>query len=170
MVRISSTFSVLRPLYFDLFTSNSLVRLAYFDLGTSTFCQIWTSYWSRRTGQSTVLVDVKSKMVEVQKRSNWCAPIKKRNDLYRINRYAFLWGRISYKLYVSTVFISPWLFISYNYTISPSLVSFRTFSILFLPISISQFCIIFYFGPYLQNYVNYNNVQNGGIYIYIISL
>ena len=61
-VRISSTFSVVRPfsyirlfLYFDLFNST-----AYFDLCTSTFCQIWTSYWSRRTGRSTVLVEVKS--------------------------------------------------------------------------------------------------------------
>ena len=45
-VRISSTFSVL--------------RLAYFDLCTSTFSQIWTSYWSRTTGRSTVLVEVKS--------------------------------------------------------------------------------------------------------------
>ena len=29
-VRISSTFSVLRPLYFDIFTSTSLLRLAYY--------------------------------------------------------------------------------------------------------------------------------------------
>ena len=59
---ISSTFSVLRPLYFDLFTSNSLIRLAYFDLCTSTICEIWTSYWSRSTGRRlrcTVLVEIK---------------------------------------------------------------------------------------------------------------
>ena len=65
-VRISSTFSVLWPfsylrpfLYFDLFTSTSLLRLAYFNLCTSTFCQIWATYWSRRTDLSTVLVEVK---------------------------------------------------------------------------------------------------------------
>jgi len=59
-VRISSTFSLLRPvsylqpfLYFDSRTSTSLLRLSYFDL------QIWTSYWSRRTGRSTVLIEVK---------------------------------------------------------------------------------------------------------------
>ena len=31
-VRISSIFFVLRPFYFDLTTSTSLLRLAYFDL------------------------------------------------------------------------------------------------------------------------------------------
>ena len=65
-VRISSIFSVLRPfsylrpfLYFDLSTSSALVRLVYFELCTSTFCQIWTSYWSRSTGRSKVLVEIK---------------------------------------------------------------------------------------------------------------
>jgi len=53
--------SLLRPLYFDsrtstFFTSNSLLRLAY--ICTSTFCQIWTYYWSRSTGPSKVLVEV----------------------------------------------------------------------------------------------------------------
>ena len=67
---ISLTFSVLRPLYFDLSTSTSLLRLAYFDFELFTWtslvrplyfdlCQIWTSYWSRSTGRSTVLVEVK---------------------------------------------------------------------------------------------------------------
>ena len=63
---ITSTFSVLRPfsylrpfLYFDRYTSTSLLRHLYFDLCTSTFCQIWTSYWSRSTGRSTILVEVK---------------------------------------------------------------------------------------------------------------
>jgi len=77
---ISSTFSVLRPLYF-LFTSTRVLRPLYFDSLTSTFCQIWTSYLSISTGRNTVLVEVKSvesrstekvedmKMVEVQKRS-----------------------------------------------------------------------------------------------------
>ena len=32
----------------------------YFDRPTSTFCQIWTSYLSRSTGRSTVLVQVNS--------------------------------------------------------------------------------------------------------------
>ena len=44
-VRISSTFYVL--------------RLAYFDLCTSTFCQIWIFYWSRSRDRSRVLVEVK---------------------------------------------------------------------------------------------------------------
>ena len=44
-VRISSTLSVLRPLYINLCTS--------------TLCQIWTSYWLRSTGRSSVLVEVK---------------------------------------------------------------------------------------------------------------
>ena len=79
-IRISSTFSVRRPfsylrpcLYFDRY----LLRLPYFDLCTLPFCQIRTSYWSRSTGRTTVLVEVKSvgrstekvedmKMVEVQ--------------------------------------------------------------------------------------------------------
>jgi len=39
--------SLLRPLYFDSRTSNSVLRLTYFDFCTSTFCQIWVSYWSR---------------------------------------------------------------------------------------------------------------------------
>ena len=44
-VRISSTFSVL--------------RLAYFDLCTSTVCQIWTSYWSKYSlGRSTEKVEL----------------------------------------------------------------------------------------------------------------
>ena len=30
-----------------------------FDPSTSTFCQIWVSYWSRSTGRSKVLVEVK---------------------------------------------------------------------------------------------------------------
>jgi len=51
---ISSTFSGLRPLYFGSRTSTTLLRLAYFDRCTSTFCQIWIFYWSR----STVLVEV----------------------------------------------------------------------------------------------------------------
>jgi len=65
-VRISLTFSVLRPfsylrpfLYFDFSTSSALLRLAYIDLCTSTFCQIWISYCSRSTGRSTRLVEVK---------------------------------------------------------------------------------------------------------------
>ena len=41
---ISSTFSVLRPLYFDHFTSSSL---------------LFISYWSSSTGRSTFLVEVK---------------------------------------------------------------------------------------------------------------
>ena len=78
-VRISSTFSVLRPFHiFDLFFTSTVL---YFDLReASTFCQIQTSYWSRRTVRSTVLVEVRSvgrstekveymKMVEVQNRS-----------------------------------------------------------------------------------------------------
>ena len=36
----SSTFSVLRIAYYDIFTSNSLFRLVYFDVCTLTFCQI----------------------------------------------------------------------------------------------------------------------------------
>ena len=44
----------------DLFcTSTRVFRPLYFDLCTSTFCQIWTSYWPRRTGRSAVLVEVK---------------------------------------------------------------------------------------------------------------
>ena len=40
---------------FDLFCiSTALLRLGFFDLCTSTFCQIWTSYWSRSTGRSIV--------------------------------------------------------------------------------------------------------------------
>ena len=50
-VRISSTFSVLRPLYFDLSTSNSLFRLAW---------------WVEKVEDM--------KMVDVQRRSNWCVP------------------------------------------------------------------------------------------------
>ena len=49
-VRISSIF-----LYFDLFcTSTAFLRLAYFELCSSTFCQIWIYYWSRSTGRSKV--------------------------------------------------------------------------------------------------------------------
>jgi len=80
---------------FDLCcTSTALLRPFYFDLFTSTFSQIWTSYWLRSTGRSKevevkfdqksrskVLVEVKSvrrstekveymKIVEVHKRSN----------------------------------------------------------------------------------------------------
>jgi len=36
-----------------------LLRPLYFDLCTSTFCQIWISYWSRSMGRSTVLVEEK---------------------------------------------------------------------------------------------------------------
>ena len=44
---------------FDRSTSTFLLRLADFDLCTATFCQIWTSYWWRSTGRSTVLAEVK---------------------------------------------------------------------------------------------------------------
>jgi len=80
------SFSYLRPLYLDLSTSSHLLRLAYFELCTSArvlgpFLQIWTSYWPRSIGRSTVLVDVKYcqkdltkvsvkvKRVQVKKRS-----------------------------------------------------------------------------------------------------
>ena len=43
------------PLYFDLPT----LPPVYFELCTSTFCQIWVSYWSRSTERSKVLVEVK---------------------------------------------------------------------------------------------------------------
>ena len=76
-------YPLVRPfLYFDRSTSTSLLRLAYFDLCTSTFCEIWTSYWSRRTGRSTVLV-------EVQKRSKiwkWSKYRKGRTDAYPYKR------------------------------------------------------------------------------------
>jgi len=100
-VRISSTFSVLRPfsylrpflyfnrststslcrplyfdsrtvrgvllriLYFEFFTSNSLLRILYFDSFTSTSVL-------RHFVKSGIIIGMK--MVEVQKRSNWCVP------------------------------------------------------------------------------------------------
>ena len=56
---ISSTFSVLRPLYFHSHTLTSVLRH---------ISQICTSYWSKSIGRCTVLVEVKS-VVEVHKRS-----------------------------------------------------------------------------------------------------
>ena len=67
-VRISSAFSVLRPLYFDLSTSSALLRLADFELCTSNFV-LRLLYFDllsnlgfllvENTGRSTVLVEVK---------------------------------------------------------------------------------------------------------------
>ena len=82
-IRISSTFSVLRPfsyirpfLYFDRSTSSAFLRLAYFDLGTSTFF-VKSGFLIGREAQVEVKLVGRStekvkdmKMVEVQKRSN----------------------------------------------------------------------------------------------------
>ena len=59
-VRISYTFSVLRPFsylrpFLYVHRSNSTSA----ELCTLTFSEIWISYWSRSTGRSTVLVEVK---------------------------------------------------------------------------------------------------------------
>mgnify|MGYP006944986874 CR=1 FL=1 len=83
-------YALVRPfLYFDHFhifdlfcTSTALLQPLlwplYCDSLTSTFCQIWTSYWSRSSGRSTVLVEVKfwskyslAKKVEVRFSSNF---------------------------------------------------------------------------------------------------
>ena len=53
-LRISSTFSVLGPFSYPgpfLYFETTLLQLAHFELCTSTFCQIWISYWSRSTGR-----------------------------------------------------------------------------------------------------------------------
>jgi len=47
-------------IWFACFLGYASVRpFLYFELFTLTFCQIWTSYWSRQTSRSTVLVEVK---------------------------------------------------------------------------------------------------------------
>ena len=64
-VRISSTFSVLRP---TDFTSTSLIRLAYFDLLSNL-----DDYWPSSTGRSKVLVEVKFGQ---KSRSNFFVEVK----------------------------------------------------------------------------------------------
>ena len=65
-VRISSSFSVLRPLYFDLFTSTSVLRhfvKSGLLIGRDLQVEV------KSVGRSTEKVE-DMKMVEVQKRSN----------------------------------------------------------------------------------------------------
>ena len=81
-VRISSTFSVLRPLYFELFILTRLLRPLYFEFFSNLDFLLVEKYRSKYSfGWSKVLVEVKSvgrstekvedmDMVEVPKSSN----------------------------------------------------------------------------------------------------
>ena len=66
---------------FDLFCTSTIFissTCLYFDSLTSTFCQIWTSYWSRSTGQSKVLVEVKlgqKSRSKVEEKYDFCIEI-----------------------------------------------------------------------------------------------